>query len=123
MNVAVIGASSDRSKFGNKAVRAWHGQGHTVFPVNPRENEIEGLAVYRSVLDVPVDLGAILVYLPPPVTIKVLPEIAKKGVGDLFLNPGAESPEVLETARSLGLSPILACAIVAIGESPANFSA
>jgi predicted CoA-binding protein len=122
VNVAVIGASSDRSKFGNKAVRAWANQGHTVFPVNPREKEIEGWQVYASVRDIPADLDAVLVYLPPQITLKVLPEIAERSPGQFFINPGAESPEVVEEAGRLGLQPILACAIVAIGDNPSNYS-
>ncbi|MGH9657189.1 MAG: CoA-binding protein, partial [Bryobacteraceae bacterium] len=52
--VAVVGASSDRAKFGNKALRAFRAEGYTVIPINPNEREIEGLATYASVLDVPV---------------------------------------------------------------------
>ena len=51
--VAVIGASSDRRKFGNKALRAFAHQGYTVFAINPHEREIEGHPAYASVLDVP----------------------------------------------------------------------
>lgn len=122
MTVAVIGASSDHRKFGNKAVRAYLAQGHTVYPVNPHEDHIEGLEVYRSVEDVPGDLDAILVYLPPPVTLRVLPGIARKGSAQVYFNPGSESAEVVDRARELGIEPILACAIVAIGESPSRFS-
>jgi predicted CoA-binding protein len=121
MNVAVIGASNDRSKFGNKAVRAYLSQSHAVYPVNPREATIEGQTVYRSILDVPVDVDVTLVYLPPHVTIKVLDEIARKGTGQLFLNPGSEDSAAVEHARDLGLEPILACSIIAIGEIPASY--
>lgn len=121
MNVAVIGASRDHEKFGNKAVRAYLAHGHSVFPVNPHEETIEGQAAYRSVLDVPADLDATLVYLPPEVTLRVLPEIARKGPGQLFLNPGSENPDVVAKAAELGLSPILACSIIAIGDTPSNY--
>lgn len=122
MTVAVIGASNDRHKFGNKSVRAHVAQGYTVFPVNTREKEIEGLPVYKTVLDVPHELDRVSVYLSPDVTLMVLEEIAKKGTKELFLNPGSESPEVVAKAKALGLEPILACSIVAIGDSPANYS-
>jgi len=123
MNVAVIGASSDRSKFGNKAVRAWANQGHSVYPVNPKQDEIEGWKVFRSVADIPVDLDAVLIYLPPAITMTVLAAIADKGTNQLFLNPGSENSKVLAEAERLGLSPIRACAIVAIGDSPSNYAA
>jgi predicted CoA-binding protein len=122
LNVAVIGASNDREKFGNKAVRSYRAHGHRVFPVNLREREIEGLRVYRSIADIPVALDATLVYVPPHVTLKLLPEIARKGPGELYLNPGSEDDAVIARAEELGLRPHLACSIVAIGDSPAKYS-
>jgi len=116
--VAVIGASADRSKFGNKAVRAYATQGFTVFPVNPKEAEIEGLPAFQSIADVPERPNLISVYLPPPVLLKVLPAIAAKGCDEFWLNPGTESDEVLIEAERLGLNVIQACSIVGVGMSP-----
>src|SRR6516162_10264311 len=117
-SVAIIGASSDRAKFGNKAVRAYKKQGFTVYPVNPKEALIEGLPAFKSIADVPSRPHLISVYLPPPVLLKVLPDIAAKGCDELWLNPGTESKEVLTAAERLGLNVIQACSIVAIGLSP-----
>jgi uncharacterized protein len=121
LKVAVIGASNNRGKFSNKAVRAYSHQGYEVYPVNPKEEKIEGFKAYKSILDVPVELDRITVYLPPQVTLAVLGEIAKKGTKELFLNPGTESEEVLAKAKSLGLEPILACSILDIGETPETY--
>jgi predicted CoA-binding protein len=121
VNVAVIGASRDREKFGNKAVRAYHAQGNRVFPVNLREKEIEGLPAFRSLGEITDPIDVVLVYVPPLVTLHLLPEIAKKRPGKLFLNPGSEDDAVVLRASELGLEPILACSIVAIGDSPANY--
>ena len=118
--VVVIGASSDRAKFGNKAVRAYQQQGYEVYPVNPRETEIEGLPAFKSILDVPVRTAFVSVYLPPPVLLKVLPDIAAKGCDELWLNPGTESDDVLAEAGRLGLNVIQACSIVGLGVSPGN---
>jgi predicted CoA-binding protein len=117
-SIAIIGASADRGKFGNKAVRAYVQQGFKVYPVNPKETEIEGLAVYKSIADVPTRPDLISVYLPPPVLLKVLPDIATKGCDELWLNPGTESDEVLSAAEKLGLNVIQACSIVGIGMTP-----
>jgi len=121
MNVAVIGASNDRRKFGNKAVRAYAHRLFAVYPVNLHETAIEGFRAYRSVLDVPVDLDVVLVYLPPHKTLGVLDDIARKGAKTLYLNPGSEDAAVVARARELGLDPLLACAIIAIGESPSSY--
>ena len=122
MNVAVIGASNNHEKFGNKAVRAYLAHGHSVFPVNLRETTIEGLTAYRSILDIPVDLDMTLMYVPPEVTVRLLPAIARKGPGELYLNPGSEDDAVIARAAELGLKPILECSILAIGDRPSNYN-
>ncbi|MCA9231161.1 MAG: CoA-binding protein [Planctomycetales bacterium] len=121
--VAIIGATADRSKYGNKSVRAHAAQGYEVFPVNPKGGEIEGLRVYPSVTDVPVErLDRVSLYVPPAIGLTLLDEIAAKGCDELWLNPGSESDELLEKARELGFDPILACSIVDVGLSPGQMS-
>jgi predicted CoA-binding protein len=116
--VAVIGASSNRSKFGNRAVRAFRQQGYTVLPINPHETEVEGLKAYASVLDVPGPIDMASIYVPPEIGEQVIGEIAQKGIPEVWLNPGAESDELIARAKALNIQPIIACSIVAIGENP-----
>jgi predicted CoA-binding protein len=118
--VAIIGTSNNRSKFGNKAVRAFLQQGYEVFPVNPHEDEVEGLKTFKNIADVPVRPHMISVYVPPGVLLQLLPEISAKGCDELWLNPGTESDEVLAKAERLGLNVIQACSIVAVGVSPSR---
>ena len=117
-SVAILGASADRSKFGNKAVRAFLQQGFTVYAVNPKEAEIEGVQCFRTISEVPVRPQMVSVYLPPPVLLQILPEIAGKGCDELWLNPGTESDEVLSEAERLGLNIVQACSIVRVGVPP-----
>jgi predicted CoA-binding protein len=119
--VAIVGASSDRSKFGNKAVRAFRDQGYTVYPVHPSATEIEGLKAYRSVTDIKEPLDMVSVYLSPTIGLKVVEEIALNPPAELWLNPGAESPELIKKAEQLGLTVIAACSIVGIGKSPHHY--
>jgi uncharacterized protein len=107
--VAIIGASADRSKFSNKSIHAHLRAGYNVYPVNPKEETIEGLKCYKSVLDVPAALDRISLYLPPAVGVTVLDDIAKKGCKELWVNPGAECPELIERTQKLGLNAIFAC--------------
>lgn len=116
--VAVIGASSDRAKFGNKAVRAFANQGYAVVPIHPREERIEGLTAYRSVLDVPGAIDMATMYVAPAVGMRVIEEVAQKGIKEVWLNPGADSPELADRARELGLRTVVACSILGVGESP-----
>ena len=120
--VAVIGASTDRRKFGNKAVRAFQSAGFEVYPVNPNAPEIEGLRAYASLDDVPLErIDRVTLYLPPRLGLGVLDQIARKQVGEVWLNPGTESPEVLARAEALGLNVIQACSIIGVGQNPARF--
>src|SRR2546423_2813651 len=103
--VAIIGASSNRSKFGNRAVRAFQRQGYTVVPINPHETEVEGLKAYASVLEVPGLIDMATLYVHPEVGEKVIAEIAEKRIPEVWLNPGADSDELIERARALHIKP------------------
>ena len=117
-SVAIVGASSAPHKFGNKAVRAYLRQGWTVYPINPTEKIIEGLAVYPSLADLPVAVDRVSLYVPPAVGLTLLDAIKDSAAKELYVNPGAESDELLARAEALGLDPIFACSIVEIGERP-----
>ena len=119
-SAAVIGASNDRRKYGNKALRALRERGYTVWPVNPNESEVEGIPAFKSIRDVPQRPEMITVYVRPEVVLQILPDIAAKGCDELWLNPGTESDEVLRRAEELHLNVIQACTIIGVGISPAG---
>ncbi len=119
--VAVIGASADRRKFGNKALRAFRHRGYTVVPINPHADVVEGERAYATVLDYPGPIDEATVYVPPDIGRQVMDQVATKGIKKVWLNPGADARPVVERARSLGLNAIVACSIVGIGESPGNY--
>jgi uncharacterized protein len=119
MRVMIVGASSNRSKYGNKAVRAFRRGGHEVFPVNPHEREVEGVRCYPSIADVPGPIDRATFYIPPRRGLAAVREIAARGdVAEVWLNPGAESDELIAECQRLGIEPIQACSIIAIGETP-----
>ena len=119
--IAIIGASSDRRKFGNKALRAFRAQGFTVIPINPNETLVEGERAYASVLDYPDAIDEASVYVPPRVGLGVMDELKQKGVPVVWLNPGADGHAVVDRARALGLDTRVACSILAVGESPSDY--
>jgi len=121
MTVAVVGASRDRRKFGNKALRAFMAEGHRVIPINPHEREVEGLSTYSSVLDVPEKIDMASVYVPPEIGLQLLPEFEAKAIPEIWMNPGAESDEVMAEAKQRHLNVIYACSIMGIGRNPSHF--
>lgn len=119
--VAIIGASSDRSKFGNKALRAFRQQGFTVVPINPREREVEGVRAYARVTDYPGTIDEATFYVPPEIGLSVIDDVAAKKIPVVWLNPGADDAELVDRARALGIETRVACSILGIGESPSRF--
>jgi predicted CoA-binding protein len=119
--VAIIGASNDRRKFGNKALRAFTAAGYRAIPITPRHATIEGMRAYASVLDYPGIFDMATVYVPPAVGETLLEGLAKKGISEVWFNPGSESDALIARARLLGLNPIQACSIIGIGQSPSQF--
>jgi uncharacterized protein len=120
--VAVVGASNDRSKFGNKALRAFQAEGHTVVPINPHEQYVEGVKAYASVLDVPGAIDMATVYVQPEIGTTLLEEFERKGISEIWINPGAEDEALMAEATRRGLNVIFACSIVGIGRNPSQFS-
>jgi predicted CoA-binding protein len=119
--VAVIGASRDRRKFGNKAVRAFRQAGYTVVPITPNQESVEGLRAYASVLDAPGPIDLATLYVPHSVGERVIDEVARKGINEVWINPGAESPALVSRARDLDLIVACHCSILAIGLRPSEF--
>ena len=116
--VAIVGASSRRHKFGNKAIRAFQAAGYKVIPINPHESEIEGMKTYASVTDVPDPIDMASVYVPAHIGITLLDGFERKQIPEIWINPGAESDELMAEARRRKLNVIEACSIVGVGQNP-----
>ncbi len=119
--VVIIGASSRREKFSNKAVRAFTDEGYTVYAIHPKEETVEGLPVYRTVADIPGSVAIANLYVSPAIGINLLERFKEKGIGAVYVNPGADSPELLARGAELGLEMRAECSILAIGRTPAQY--
>ena len=71
--------------------------------------------------DIAESLDVVSLYVPAAVGVKLLPDIASKGPGELWVNPGAESDELLAEAARLGLRVVETCSIIRVGYRPADF--
>ncbi len=120
-SIIIVGASNDRNRFANRAVRAYRDLGWTVYPVHPREKAVEGLPCFPKVEDAPGSSRTMSLYLPAEAGILVVDAAAARGVRDVYINPGAGSPALIEKIRSLGMNPIEACSIVAVGKHPDDY--
>ena len=103
---AVVGASNDRAKFGNRVLRAYVHKGWKVYPVNPRESTVEGLQAYSTLAEIPEKPRGVSIITPPAITERIVAEAADAGARFVWMQPGAESPEAIRIARERGLEVI-----------------
>ncbi len=113
----VVGASTDRSKYGNKVLRCYLQNGRTAIPVNPKEREVEGIASVAGVADLPDEVKSISIITPPLVTERVVEEAIKRGITAVWMQPGAESPKAVQLCRDAGVNVIAdgSCLLVVVG--------
>jgi predicted CoA-binding protein len=110
---AVVGASQDRAKFGNRIFRDLRSAGYTVYPVNPRGGELEGVRIYPTLADLPVAPDVIDLVVPPAVTDQIVREAHQQGLSRIWMQPGAESQAAIDYCHEHGLQVVYhACAMV-----------
>lgn len=114
---AVVGASRQRGKYGNKVLRCYVQNGLEAVPVNPRESSIEGLACYADMGSIPGPVHGASIITPPEAAEQVVTEAAGAAIRHLWFQPGAESPEALDLAAELGISVVAGgpCLLVVLG--------
>jgi predicted CoA-binding protein len=113
----VVGASTDREKYGNRVLRCYLQKGRRAIPVNPRAAQVEGIAAVPSVAELPDDVKSISVITPPSVTEQVVEAAARRGIENVWMQPGAESPVAVEACRRHGINVIAdgTCILVVLG--------
>jgi hypothetical protein len=112
--IAVVGASNNRSKYGNVIVLNLAAKGYTVLPVNPREKEIAGIPAYPNLAAVPKPIHIVDVVTPPAVTVGILDEAARLGLPAVWLQDGSYDEAALAVAGKAPFQTVYkACIMVA----------
>ena len=113
---AVVGASQDREKYGNKVLRAYLQRLRSVFPVHPTAEVVEGLAAFPNLASLPKPVHGISIVTPPQVTEQVVVEAARLGIQHVWMQPGAESKRAVELALEANMNVIWGgpCILVAM---------
>ena len=113
---AVVGASQDRSKYGNKVLRVYQQNRYDVVPVNPKADEVEGLKAYPDLASIPGAIHGVSIITPPAITERVVQEAITKGINQIWMQPGAESEAAVKAAQEAGANVIAggACILVAL---------
>lgn len=113
----VVGASADKSKYGNKVVRCYQMNKRLVVPVNPKADSIEGLKCVASVSGLPDNVKSISVITPPQVTEQVVEDAIARGIKNIWMQPGAESQVAVDRCIAAGVNVIAdhSCLLVVLG--------
>jgi len=114
---AVAAASKNRAKYGNKVLRCYLQNGRRAIPINPGCTEVEGQACHASLSGIPEGIESLSIITSPRVTEGIVDEAIEKGVKNIWMQPGAESPSAIERAQSAGLNVISGgpCVLVVLG--------
>ncbi len=113
---AVVGASHDRRKYGNKVLRAYLQDKRKVYAVNPRVDAVEGIPTFAQLADLPEAIYGISIVTPPAVTQEVIEQAIELGIGNIWMQPGAESESAIARAEAVGANVIAGgpCLLVAL---------
>ena len=113
----VVGASADRAKYGNKVLRCYLQHGRRAIPVNPRGGMIEGVPCVATVEDLPPEVSSLSLITPPAVSEQVVAQAHARGIHNLWLQPGAESPAAVAACQGSGGVCIAdgSCLLVVLG--------
>ena len=96
VRIALVGASNDSRKFGNRIYLDLRSKGYDVVPVNPKDKQIEGDRAYASIGMMEELPNIVNFVVPPPIAMKVAQEAVELGIEHLWFQPGSESDK-LET--------------------------
>ena len=94
-SVAVVGATDDPTKYGSVIYRDLKRKGYEVYPVNPNRQTVDGDLAFKSLDALPVVPTIVNIVVPPEATLQVLKKVAEMGLNNVWIQPGAESPEVM----------------------------
>jgi predicted CoA-binding protein len=112
MNVAVVGASNNPERYSHQAVLLLEEKGHTPYPVHPTLDSVAGRAAYKTVREIPAQLGAVTVYLSARNQGALGEEVLSSGARRVIFNPGAENPALAARLREAGVDAVEACTLV-----------
>ncbi len=112
-SVAVVGASADRSKFGNIVFRDLREKGYDVYPVNPKAETIEGDVCYADLQSLSSRVEGAVIVVPPAVSLSVVQQAHAAGIGHVWMQPGAESADAVQFCEQNGINVVhQACVMI-----------
>jgi len=113
--IAIVGATNDTTKYGNKIMKDLIKKGYRVVPINPKATEVEGIKAYPDLTSAKSDhdISMIDYVIPPALTLKSLEEAKKTGIKKVWIQPGAGNDEVRDYLELNGFEYLMdACVMI-----------
>jgi predicted CoA-binding protein len=101
--IAIVGVSEDVNKYGHKIFKDMLKEGLAVVGVNPKDGEILGRKIYKSIKDLPECPDIVVTAVPPAVTETIVDECHDAGINEIWMQPGSESEQAVRTAKKYGM--------------------
>jgi len=101
VKIALVGASNDKQKFGNKIYLNLKKKGYHLIPINPKEKVIEGDKAYTSLTKLKELPDIVNFVVPPAIAIRVAKEAVELGIEYLWFQPGSESLELEKWLKNI----------------------
>ena len=116
IDIALVGATNSKSKYGNIIFHNLLNKGYRVHPVNPRATTVDGHKAYKTLAelkDAVENVDLINVVIPAKMGLEVIREAKELGLDNLWFQPGAESQEIVDECERLDMTYIVdACTMV-----------
>lgn len=111
--VAVVGATDNRTKYGNEIYRDLRAKGYRVFAVNPGRPTVEGDPCWPNLGSLPEMPTIVNIVVPPDQTLAVLGEARDLGLRTVWVQPGAADEAVRRFVADEGFAALIdACIMV-----------
>lgn len=112
---AVVGASTNKDKFGYKLYKKLKDHGYQVYPVNPGYDTIDGDKCYHSLSDLPETPDVIDMVVNPRIGMGIVEEAARLGINYIWLQPGTHNEDIVKSIEEKGMKYVKDCVLVALG--------
>lgn len=104
--LAVAGVSRDRRKFGYRVFKDLKQKGYRVYALNPNAEQIGADPCYASLQTLPEPVGAVVMVVPPEITLQLIDDAIQTGVKQIWMQPGAESQAAIDRCHASGIAVI-----------------
>jgi len=106
-NIAIVGASPNPAKDSNKVTKYMINAGYNVFPIYPKEDEILGRKVYRSLKEIPEKVDIVVVFRKPAAVSAVADAVIERGdVNLLWTQLGIVNNEAAQKVKDNGINVV-----------------